>query len=159
MNKFFSVIPIVVVTAIISCSNTTTENKGILKPELSQLAKKEAPVIKISVDGKSYVFTLENNKTTEELLKTLPFEGSAGIYHDNHYYLPTTKAITTNGLKPVKEAKKGHLVYSAEYKGLGIFFADGTFADNELFYIGKTEDDVSAMSSNKTATIKVELLK
>lgn len=86
------------------------------------------------------MFILADNKTAQELLKSLPFEGAASMYHDNHYYLPTPKGLSIESLKPTKEAKKGYLVYSSEYKGLGIFFADGHFDENDCFILVKQKE-------------------
>lgn len=159
MNKYLSLIAFIMLAAIISCSNVMAKKEPTTKKDdVSVVVANEAPAVKITVEGKSYTFKLDNNKTTQELLKSLPVEGSAGIYHDNHYYLPLSKALPTDGLKATKSAKKGHLVYSSEFKGLGIFFGDGEFDENELFYIGKTDDDVSAMQGKNPANIKVEII-
>lgn len=142
---------------LISCSNTINNNEPTqTSTTMNSSELKTEETIKIVIDGKTFTFKLADNKTAQELLKLAPFEGSAGVYHDNHYYLPTPKGLPTEGLKSTKDAKKGHLVYSAEYKGLGIFFADGHFDENELFYIGESEEDFSALDTKKTVKIKIE---
>lgn len=114
--------------------------------------------IRISIDGRAFTFNLTDDRTARELIATLPFEGSASMYHGNHYYLVTPKGLSVEGLRPTRDAKQGHLVYSAEYKGLGIFFADGHFDENELFFIGEAEEDMSGLDTTKAVRITVETL-
>ncbi len=140
-----------------ACGNTNSTNAQSTDSSFENLEPIQSGKIKITIDGKVFTFKLADNKATEGLLKTLPFEGSANVYHDNHYYLPTPKGLSVEGLKSTKDAKKGHLVYSAEYKGLGIFFADGHFDENDLFYIGEAEEDMSGFDAKKTVQIKVAL--
>lgn len=114
--------------------------------------------IRITIDGKPFTYTLLDNRTTRELIAAAPFSGSASVYHGNHYYLVTPKGLSVEGLKPTRDAKQGDLVYSAEYNGLGIFFADGHFDENELFFIGETDEGLSGLDTTKAVEIAVEAL-
>jgi len=109
--------------------------------------------LKMELDGKTFTILLENNVTAKALLQTLPFSISASVYHNNHYYAVTPKSLPINGLKPTKDATKGGIYYSAEYKGLGIFFEGGHFDNNELFYIGKIKEDISSIDGSKNALV------
>lgn len=111
----------------------------------------------MTVDGKQYTVKLTDNKTATALLDVLPFETSASEYHSNHYYGTTPKALSVDGVPTTKYAKKGHLIYSDQFKGLGLFFADGHFDEYDLVYLGEVIEDISALDgSHKQVKIKLE---
>ncbi|MCQ0112251.1 cyclophilin-like fold protein [Zhouia amylolytica] len=154
------ILPLIILVSLsLSSFDNITESKI---PETVQTKENSSDIvisgkIKITIDGKVYIFKLMDSKAGEELLKMLPFESSANVYHNNHYYIETPKGLSVKGLKPTRDPKKGYLVYSAEYRGLGIFFADGHFDKNEMFYIGELEGGFSDFDAKKIVQIKIEL--
>lgn len=156
MNNYILPVIIFFSLAFTFCGNTTNlsqHNTITDKPADTMTTNK----ITITIDGKPFAFRLANNKTAQELLKVLLVEGSAEVYHDNHYYLTIPKGLPVNGLTATKDAKRGQLVYSDEFKGLGMFFGDGHFNYNEFYYIGEAEGDFSiSAKSKKQVHIKVE---
>jgi len=153
MKKYISLLVIVAAIGIIACSNTASATSG----ETLQLIGNSTfhphtikdSKIKITIDGKSFVFKLANNKTAAALQEIAPFETTATVYHDNHYYGSIPKSLSIDGPSFVKIAKKGQLVYSAEYKGLGLFFEDGRFEDNDFVVIGEVDGDISTLKASK----------
>lgn len=160
MKKYIAILAIVVTVGIISCSNTATSTNEETLPIVENANPIKDGKITITIDGKSFLFKLANNKTAAALQEIAPFETTASVYHDNHYYGSTPKSLSVDGVSFVKTAKKGQLVYSAEYKGLGLFFEDGHFDDNEFVIIGEVDGDISTLKASKgQVNMKIDLLR
>ncbi|WEK71181.1 MAG: cyclophilin-like fold protein [Candidatus Chryseobacterium colombiense] len=163
MKKYISLLAIAATIGIISCSNKATSTNGEKLPLVENTTihnnTSESDKIKISIDGKSFVFKLANNKTAAALLKIGSFETTAAVYHDNHYYGVTPKILPIDNASFVNTAKKGQLIYSQEYNGLGVFFEAGHFENNEFVIIGEVEGDISTLKASKgQVDMKIELI-
>lgn len=111
--------------------------------------------IKISVGGKIFNATLEDNPTTQELLKNFPLEVKMTELNGNEKYYKFSKNFPSNDKKVGKISTGDIMLYSSSY--LVIFYKD--FPTNYSYTrLGKIENfsELAKILGNENIVVKFE---
>ena len=127
--------------------NINTENKSINK----EREEKMNTTIKVNIDNKIYIATLEKNETTKQFINMLPQEFNMSELNGNEKYVYLNTTLTTNSYNP-KHIEAGDIMLYGN-NCLVIFYKsfDTTYSYTKIGHI-----EVLNELENKNISIKFE---
>lgn len=113
--------------------------------------------IKLTLDGKEYTVTLNDNRTAEEILNMLPMELTLQRYADHEYYSSLPKKPSIKGVPMTSDAHAGGIYYYDGWSAFTVLFGDAHIAPFEVVHIGDVNEDVISPLTSAGVTIVAEI--
>jgi hypothetical protein len=115
--------------------------------------------IKLTLHGKEYTATLNNNRTVEDILNMLPMELTLQRYAGHEYYglLPEKPSIM--GVSMTSDAHAGGIYYYDGWGAFTVLFGDAHIAPFEVVHVGDVNEDVISqlVAAEDTVETKIEV--
>lgn len=98
--------------------------------------------IKLTLDGKEYTATLNDNRTVEDILNMLPMELTLKRYAGHEYYSPLHEKPSINGAPMTSDAHAGGIYYYDGWSAFTVLYGDAHITPFEVVHIGEVSKDV-----------------
>lgn len=113
--------------------------------------------IRLTVDGKAYTATLQNNRTVEDILKMLPLELTLQRYAEHEYYASLPQKPSIKGVPMTSDAHAGGMYYYDGWSAFTVLFGDAHIAPYEVVHLGDVSEDVIAPLAAAGATVEAKI--
>lgn len=115
--------------------------------------------IKLTLDGKEYTATLNDNRTVEDILNMLPMELTMQRYADHEYYSSLPQKPSIKGVPMTSDAHAGGIYYYDGWSAFTVLFGDAHIAPFEVVHIGDVNEDVifPLAAAGDTVEAKIEV--
>lgn len=127
------------------------ENKG--KGVLNIVRKS----IKLTLDGKEYTATLNDNRTVEDILNMVPMKLTLQRYDGHEYYSSLPKKPSIKGVPMTSEAHAGGIYYYDGWSAFTVLFGDAHIAPFEVVHIGDVNEDVISQLAVAGANVEAKI--
>ncbi len=116
--------------------------------------------IKLTLDGKAYTATLNDNRTVEDVLQMLPLELTIQRYAEHEYYASLPQKPSITGVPMTSYAHAGGIYYYDGWSAFTILFGDAHIAPYEVVHLGDVNENVDVIvllaSAGTTVKAKIE---
>ena len=113
--------------------------------------------IKLTVNGKAYTATLQNNRTVEDVLQMLPMELTLQRYAGHEYYASLPKKPSITGVPMTSDAHAGGIYYYDGWSAFTVLFGDAHIAPYEVVHLGDVNEDIIAPLAAAGATVEAKI--
>ena len=113
--------------------------------------------IRITLDGKSYPVTLNDNQTVKDLVGMLPLDLSLQRYDGHEYYSRLSKKPSIIGVPMTSEAHAGGIYYYDGWTALTVLFGDAHIAPYQVVHIGDVNEDIISFLISAGPTVNAEI--
>jgi len=113
--------------------------------------------IKLSLDGKVYTATLNDNRTVEDLLTMLPLELTLKRYAGHEYYGILSQKPSITGVPMTSDAHAGGIYYFDGWSAFTVLYGDAHIAPYEVVYIGDVNEDVIEQLAASGSAVKAKI--
>lgn len=113
--------------------------------------------IKLTVDGKEYTATLNDNRTVEDILNMLPIELTLQRYAGHEYYSSLPKKPSIKGVPMTSDAHSGGIYYYDGWSAFTVLFGDAHIAPFEVVHIGDVNEDAISALTTAGATVEAKI--
>jgi hypothetical protein len=113
--------------------------------------------IKLTIDGKEYTATLNENRTVEDILNMLPMEVTMQRYADHEYYSSLSQKPSIKGVPMTSDAHAGGIYYFDGWSAFTVLFGDAHIAPYEVVHIGDVNEDVISPLAAAGETVKAKI--
>ena len=98
--------------------------------------------IKLTIDGREFIGTLNDNQTVSDIIKMLPLNLELQRYAGHEYYgkLPSKPSI--KGVTMTSKAHAGGIYYYDGWSAFTVLFGDANIAPYEVVHIGDVQDQI-----------------
>ena len=159
MRKFFKTAFFLMTFFILSCDqisqerNTMTYNKFSQDNRISEkLGKTEKLKINIEIGGEILTASLENNETTQDLLKLLPMTITMKDLYESEKYAELPVELSGAGVSR-QGYEIGDIGYWAPGNCLVIYYKQTGEIINGLQILGKIDENINIFEKNKNSVI------
>jgi len=163
MRKFYALgLVALLVISLTACGDKNTENKNKMEGSEVDINMKEEisdrnVTLNLAVGDENMVITLEDNPTTQELLKMLPMTLEFSDYSGIEKIAYPTGKLSIEGAPKGYDPSVGDLALYAPWGNLVIYYKDFNYSSG-LIRLGHFEsgiDILSEIKGNFTATLDV----
>lgn len=113
--------------------------------------------IKLTLDGKEYTVTLNDNRTVEDILNMLPMELMLKRYAGHEYYSSLPQKPSIKGVSMTSVAHAGGIYYYDGWSAFTVLYGDAQIAPFEVVHIGDVNEDVISPLAAAGATVKATI--
>ena len=113
--------------------------------------------IKLTLDGKEYTATLNDNRTVEDIINMLPMELTLKRYADHEYYSSLPQKPSTKGVPMTSDAHAGGIYYYDGWSAFTVLYGDAHIAPFEVVHIGDVNEDIISPLVAASATIEAKI--
>ena len=114
--------------------------------------------MKITVDGKNYGVTIEENALAKSIASMCPMKLTLSRSGEHEYYAALPGKAQTAGAVETSNVKRGGVYYFAAWNAFSLEFTDEDIAPYKVFAVGQMEEELAALLETAVAklTITVE---
>lgn len=98
--------------------------------------------MKLTIDGKEYTATLNDNRTVEDILTMLPMELTLQRYAGHEYYSSLPHKPSIKGVPMTSDAHAGGIYYYDGWSAFTVLFGDAHIAPFKVVHIGDVVEDI-----------------
>lgn len=115
--------------------------------------------IKLTIDGKEYTATLNDNRTVEDILNMLLMKLTLKRYAGHEYYSSLPKKPSIKGVPMTSDAHAGGIYYYDGWRAFTVLFGDAYIAPFEVVHIGDVNEDIISRlaATGDTVEAKIEV--
>lgn len=115
--------------------------------------------MKLTLDGKEYIATLNDNRTVEDLLNMLPMELTLQRYAGHEYYSSLPKKPSIKGVPMTSVAHAGGIYYYDGWSAFTVLFDDADIAPYEVVHIGDVDERIitTLFAAGEAIQAKIEI--
>ena len=114
-------------------------------------------LIKLTIDGKEYTATLNENRTVEDILDMLPLELTLQRYAGHEYYSSLPKKPSIKGVPMTSDAHAGGIYYYDGWSAFTVLFGDAHIDPFKVVHIGDVNEDIISPLSVAGATVEARI--
>lgn len=117
-------------------------------------------IIKLTIDGKEYSATLNDNRCVDDIMNMLPLELTLQRYAGHEYYSSLPQKPTIKGVPMTSDAHAGGIYYYDGWSAFTVLFGDAHIAPYRVVHIGDVVEDIITPLSEAGNTVeaKIELI-
>lgn len=117
--------------------------------------------IKLTIKGKEFIATLNDNQTVDDILKMLPVELTLQRYAGHEYYSKLSEKPSIKGVPMTSKAHAGGVYYYDGWTAFTVLYGDADIAPYKVVHIGDVQPEIIAHLANleNLVTAKIEILK
>jgi hypothetical protein len=112
---------------------------------------------KLTLDGKEYTVTLNDNRTLEDILNMLPMELTLKRYAGHEYYSSLPQKPSINGVTMTSDAHAGGIYYYDGWSAFTVLFDDAHIGPFEVVHIGDVNEDVISQLAAASDTVEAKI--
>jgi hypothetical protein len=115
--------------------------------------------LKLTIDGKIYTATLNDNQAVKDILNMLPIKLTLQRYAGHEYYGRLSKKPSIKGVQMTSDAHAGGIYYFDGWGAFTVLYGDAHIAPFEVAHIGDVNEDIisSLISAGDTVEAIIEL--
>lgn len=113
--------------------------------------------MKLTLNGKEYTATLNDNRTVEDILSMLPLELTLQRYAGHEYYSSLPKKPSIKGCTMTSDAHASGIYYFDGWSAFTVLFGDAHIAPFEVVHIGDVNGDILLLLAAAGATIDAKI--
>jgi hypothetical protein len=111
----------------------------------------------ITIDGKEYTATLNDNCTVEDILNMLPVELTLQRYAGHEYYSPLPQKPSIKGVPMTSDAHAGGIYYYDGWTAFTVLFSDSNIDPYKVVHLGDVNRDIITQLAESGATVKAKI--
>ena len=119
--------------------------------------EKSEKTMKLTLNEHEYNVTLNNNSTTDDILKLLPMTLKMQRYAGHEYYASLSETPTIEGVTTTSDIKAGGIYYWDGWNAFVINFEDTNIAPYKVVHIGDVNGDIVSELSKSEDKITVNV--
>lgn len=114
--------------------------------------------MKITIEGKEYTVTLNDNRCVDDILNMLPLELTLQRYAGHEYYSSLPQKPSIKGVPMTSDAHAGGIYYYDGWTAFTVLFGDAHIAPYRVVHIGDVNEDIITplAAAGNTVTAKIE---
>lgn len=113
--------------------------------------------IKLTIDGKEYTATLNDNRTVDDILNMLPLELTLQRYAGHEYYCSLPQKPSIKGVPMTSDAHAGGIYYYDGWAAFTVLFGDAHIDPFKVVHIGNVNEDIISPLSMAGATVEAKI--
>jgi|WetSurSiteA1Bulk_404760.scaffolds.fasta_scaffold42049_3 hypothetical protein len=113
----------------------------------------------ITIDGKEYTTTLNDNRTVVDIMNMLPLELKLERYAGHEYYSALPQKQSIKGVPMTSDAHAGGIYYYDGWTAFTILFTDANIEPYKVVHIGDVNENIitALAKAGNTVMAKIEL--
>jgi len=117
--------------------------------------------IKLTIEGKEFIASLNDNQTVNDILKMLPIELTLQRYAGHEYFSKLPQKPNIKDVPMTSKAHAGGIYYYDGWTAFTVLYGDAYIAPYEVVHIGDVQPEIIAHLANleNMVTAKIEILK
>ena len=114
--------------------------------------------IRLTIDGKEYTATLNDNRTVEDILNMLPMELTLQRYAGHEYYSQLPQKPSIKDAPMTSDAHAGGIYYYDGWSAFTVLFGDADITPFKVVHIGDVNEDIITPLTSAGATVKAKVV-
>jgi len=115
--------------------------------------------IKLTIDGKEYAATLNDNRIVEDVLNMLPLELTLQRYAGHEYYSPLPQKPSIKGVPMTSDAHASGIYYYDGWTAFTVLYGGADITPFKVVHIGDVNEDIITplTAADDTVLAKIEI--
>lgn len=114
-------------------------------------------LIRLTIDGKEFTATFNDNRTAEDITDMMPMELTLQRFNDHEYYSTLPKKPSVKGAATTSDAHAGGIYYYEGWNAFTILFNDAHIAPFRVVHVGDVNEDIIAPLAAAGATVEAKM--